>query len=158
MNRDVTIEKIGYMMGKMGGDDELSVDDLEAMLIKVFVSSFEYEHGFEAPLIRALLAARHDLLAADYTSDDDIEEELPLIPREQVEAAYLKFQRDMYVGAGYDPSYAEESASWPDALPLDGDWDEKFLRDMARKEVAHHLVVMDQIRAEMEKRNGNADS
>lgn len=153
MNSGVSLDKIGYMMNKLGGDDELSVDDLEEMIVKVFVSSFEYEHGFEAALIRALLAARHDLMASEYTSDDDVDEELPLVAREEVENKYLKFQRDMYVSAGFDPGYAEESASWPDALPLDGDWDEKFLRDMARKEVAHHLVVLDQIRAEMAKEN-----
>ena len=151
MNSGVSLDKIGYMMNKLGGDDELSVDDLESMIVKVFVSSFEQEHGFEADLVRALLAARHVLLSDDYTSDDDIEEELPLIPPGEVEAKYLKFQVDMYVSAGFDKGYAEESASWPDALPLNGDWDEKFLREMARKEVAHHLVVLDQIRAEMEK-------
>lgn len=151
MHRDVTLEKIGYLMNRMGGEAELSVDDLDSMIIKVFVSSFEYEHGFEAALIRELLAARHNLMAAEYTSDDDIDEELPLIPREDVENKYLKFQRDMYVSAGFDPGYAEESASWPDTLPLDGDWDEKFLRDIARKEVAHHLVVLEQIRAEAAK-------
>lgn len=146
MNSAVSLDKIGYMMNKLGGDDELSVDDLESMIVKVFVSSFEQEHGFEADLVRALLAARHDLMAAD------ADEEPALVPPEEVENKYLKAQRDMYVSAGYDPGYAEESASWPDALPLSGDWDEKFLREMARKEVAHHLVVLDQIRAEMSKK------
>lgn len=148
MNSAVSLDKIGYMMNKLGGDDELSVDDLEEMIVKVFVSSFEQEHGFEADLVRALLSARHDLMAAE--ADDD--EEPALVPPEEVEIKYLKFQRDMYVSAGYAPDYAEESASWPDALPLNGDWDAKFLREMARKEVAHHLVVLDQIRAEFEKR------
>lgn len=147
MNSAVSLDKIGYMMNKLGGDDELSVDDLEEMIVKVFVSSFEQEHGFEADLVRALLAARRDLLSAE--SEDD--EDPVLVDRNDVENKYLKFQRDMYVSAGFDPGYAEESASWPDALPLDGDWDEKFLREIARKEVAHHLVVIDQIRAEMEK-------
>lgn len=148
MNPSVSLDKIGYMMNKLGGDDELCVDDLEEMIVKVFVSSFEQEHGFEAALVRALLAARCDLMAAEAEDDDGP----PLVPREDVENKYLKFQRDMYVSAGFDPGYAEESASWPDALPLDGDWDEKFLRELARKEVAHHLIVLDQIRAEMEKK------
>lgn len=147
MNSAVSLDKIGYMMNKLGGDDELSVEDLEEMIVKVFVSSFEQEHGFEAALVRALLAARYDLMAAE--AEDD--EEPTLVPPEQVESKYLKFQVDMYVSAGFDKGYAEESASWPDALPLNGDWDAKFLREMARKEVAHHMVVLDQIRAEMEK-------
>lgn len=147
MNSAVSLDKIGYMMNKLGGDDELSVDDLESMIVKVFVSSFEQEHGFEAALVRELLSARHDLMASE--ADDD--KEPALVPPEDVETKYLKFQRDMYVSAGFDPGYAEESASWPDALPLNGDWDEKFLREMARKEVAHHLIVLDQIRAEMKK-------
>lgn len=155
MNSAVSLDKIGYMMNKLGGDDELSVDDLEEMIVKVFVSSFEQEHGFEAALVRALLAARLDLINAD----DEDDGWLTLIPREEVENKYLQFQRDMYVSAGFDPGYAEESASWPDSLPLDGDWDAKFLREIARKEVAHHLVVIDQIRAEMAKeKNVNTDS
>lgn len=149
MNSAVSLDKIEYMMNRLGGDDELSVADLESMIIKVFVSSFEQEHGFEADLVRALLAARHNLLVDEYTSDDDIEKELPLIARKDVENKYLKFQSEMYVTAGCDPAYAEESASWPDSLPLDGDWDKDFLRAMARKAVAHHLVVTDQIRAAM---------
>lgn len=155
MNSGVSLDKIGYMMNKLGGDDELSVDDLESMIVKVFVSSFEYEHGFEAALIRALLSARYDLMASE--SDDD--EEPRLVPSEEVENKYLKFQREMYVSAGFDPGYAEESVSWPDALPLNGDWDVKLLREMARKEVAHHLVVIDQIREEMKRdKNANANS
>lgn len=154
MHRDVTLDKIGYMMNKLGGDDELSVDDLESMIIKVFVSSFEYEHGFEAALIRELLHARYDLI--NHESEDDID--LDIIPDNKVEGYYLQCQSEMYQQAGYSKDYADESASWPDALPLNGDWDKKFLRDIARKEIAHHLVVMEQIRAEMEKRNVNADS
>ena len=164
MNSAVSLDKIGYMMNKLGGDDELSVDDLEEMIVKVFVSSFEQEHGFEADLVRALLAARYALLSAE--AEDD--EEIALVPSEEVETKYLKYQSDMYVSAGYDRSYADESASWPDALPRNGDWDAKFLREIARKEVAHHLVVLDQIRAEVQKRaeeekdkkddNVNADS
>ena len=151
MNSAVSLDKIGYMINKLGGDDELSVDDLEEMIVKVFVSSFEQEHGFEAALVRALLAARHDLIAAE--ADDD--EEPALVPPKEVETKYLKFQSDMYVSAGYTKEYGDESASWPDALPLNGDWDADFLKQLARKEVAHHLVVMDQVRAEMEKRKND---
>lgn len=156
MHRDVTLDKIGYMMNRMGGDDEISVDDLESMIIKVFVSSFEYAHGFEAALIRELLAARYDLLSYEYTSDDD--DHIETLDAEEAEQYYLKCQTEMYMQAGCEQGYAEESASWPDELPLHAQWDKQFLRDLARKEVAHHLVTMDQIRAEMEKRNGNADS
>lgn len=155
MHRDVTLDKIGYMMGRMGGDDELSVDDLESLIIKVFVSSFEYAHGFEAALIQELLAARYALM--DFEAED--ENEIETIDGAEAEQYYLKCQAQMYQQAGCTKEYAEESASWPDELPLHAQWDKKFLREMARKEIAHHLVVMDQIRAEMEKRNvDNADS
>lgn len=156
MHRDVTIDKIGYLMDRMGGDDELTAEDLESLIIKVFVASFEYEHGFEAELIKSLVAARYVLMCHENTSDDD---DPPTLTRDDTEKWYVKCQRDMYVQAGYHEGYAEESASWPDALPLDGDWDKQFLKTLARKEVAHHLVVIEQIRAEMEKhKNDNPDS
>ena len=117
MHRDVTLDKIGYMMDRIGGSDEITADDLESMIHKVFVGSFELEHGFEADLIRELVNARACLIEQD----------------------------------------AEESASWPDVLPLHANWDTKVLRELARKEVAHHLVVCDQIRAEMAKR-GDANT
>ena len=147
MNRNVTLDKIGYMMDRMG-DCEVTVDDMEELIVKTFVASFEFEHGFEADLIQALLAARHDIMAAETD-----EEEMPvLLDKEHAEKLYLQYQKDMYMQTGCNESYAEESSSWPDALPLNADWDADFLKTLARKEVAHHLVVMDQIRAEFEKR------
>jgi hypothetical protein len=144
-----TIDKIAYMMDRMSGDDELTADDMEAMIIKVFVASFEYEHGFEADLIAALVNARYVLLCDENTSDDD---DPPTLTAAEAEAWYVACQKKMYMETGANESYAEESASWPDTLPLRADWDKDFLRTLARKEVAHHLVVIDQIRAEMEKR------
>lgn len=147
MHRDVTLDKIGYMMARIG-DCELSVDDLESMIHKVFVSSFELEHGFEADLIRELVDARAALIEADAEDDKSPE----YLNAKQAEEYYLECQKNMYVQAGYTADYGMESASWPDSLPLLANWDKKFLRELARKEVAHHLVVLDQIRAEMAKR------
>lgn len=149
-HRDVTLDKIGYMMDRMG-DDGLSVDDLESMTIKVFVASFEWEQGFEADLIKALVDARYVMLCNDNEDADDP----ATISGEQAEKWYVKCQTDMYVQAGCEKGYAEESASWPDVLPLHADWDTDFLKELARKEVAHHLVVMDQLREEMKKHKTN---
>lgn len=154
MNRDVTLEKIGYMMDRLGGNDELTVDDLEEMINKVFVASFDFEYGFEADLIRALVDARYHLL--DYDNQDD--ESIPTLDKTEAENWYLKCQKEMYMQAGCEEGYAEESSSWPDVLPLNADWDADLLKTLARKEVAHHFVVMEQVRAEMEKRNANANS
>lgn len=155
MHRDVTLDKITYMMDRMGGNDEVTVDDMEELIVKTFVSSFELEHGFEADLIRALLEARHSIMEAD----TDEEEMPPLLDKTAAEQHYLRCQKEMYLQIGHNESYAEESSSWPDALPLQADWDAEFLKTLARKEVAHHLVVMDQIREEMEKRkNANSNS
>ena len=140
MHRDVTLDKIGYMMDRMGGDDELSTDDLESMINKVFVASFEYEHGFEADLIKALVDARYDLLCHENTSDDDDPE---IISGTDAEEWYVNCQTQMYVQAGCQQGYAEESSSWPESLPLNADWDADLLKHLARKEVAHHLIVME---------------
>ena len=155
MNREVTLEKIGYMMDRIGGDDELTADDLESLINKVFVASFEYEHGFEADLIRALVDARWNLLCHENESDAD---DPPTISGEEAEKWYIECQIEMYKQAGTDERYAEESASWPDSLPLHADWDVDLLKALARKEVAHHLVVMEEIRREMEKRDVNTNS
>lgn len=155
MNSDVTLDKITYMMDRMGGNDEVTVDDMEELIVKTFVSSFELEHGFEADLIRALLGARYSLMDAETD-----EEEMPeLLDKKAAEQYYLQCQKEMYMQVGHTEPYAEESSSWPDVLPLQADWDADFLKTLARKEVAHHLVVMDQIREEMEKRkNDNPNS
>lgn len=152
-NREVMLDKISYMMDRMAGNDELSVDDLESMIHKVFVASFEFTHGFEASLIHALLDARHALIEAESETDEN-----DYLSGEDAEKWYLQCQVDMYKQAGCDEGYAQESASWPDSLPLNAEWQRQILKDLARKEVAHHLVVMEQIRAEMEKKNVNADS
>lgn len=156
MDREATIDKISYMMDRMSGNDEVTADDMESMIIKVFTASFEYEHGFEADLIKALVDARHVLLCHDETSDDDEPETLDA---KEAEKWYVLCQKKMYMKAGYADSYAEESASWPESLPLHADWDAELLEQLARREVAHHFVVMEQIRAEMEKhKNEHADS
>ena len=95
MHRDVSLEKIGYMMNRLGGDDELNADDVEEMIIKVFVSSFEYEHGFEAELITALLTARRDLLAHETDDDHDPVE----LSAEEAEKWYYACQSKMYMQA-----------------------------------------------------------
>lgn len=155
MNRDVTIEKITYMMDRLG-DVEVTTDDMEEMIVKVFVSSFEFEHGFEPDLIAALVNARHQLLWHENTSDDD---EPATLQGRDAEKWYCECQTKMYMQAGCEQGYAEESSSWPDALPLHADWDADLLKQLARKEVAHHLVVMEQIREEMEKhKNANPNS
>lgn len=144
MNRDVTLDKIEYLMHR-AGDDDLHSDDLEEMIFKTFISSFEFEHGFEADLIRALVHARAQLREAESVHDDE-----PIyLTKEEVESVYCEHQAAMYQQAGYDKEYADESVSWPDALPLDADWDRPLLCRLARQEVAHHLVVMEQIRHEM---------
>jgi hypothetical protein len=153
MNRDVTLDKITYMMDRMGGNDEVTVDDMEELIVKTFVSSFELEHGFEAYLIQALLTARYHIMDAE----TDEKEMPPLLDKKAAEQHYLQCQKEMYMQIGHNEAYAEESSSWPDALPLQADWDADFLKTLARKEVAHHLVVMDQIREEMEKRK-NVDA
>ena len=158
MDREATIDKISYMMDRLGGDDEVTADDMESMILKVFTASFEYEHGFEADLIAALVNARRELLQHEDDDDkyaiDDAD-----TTTEWAEKWYLQCQKQMYMQAGCAEGYAEESSSWPDALPLRADWDADLLKQLARREVAHHLVVMEQIRAEMEKRkNEHADS
>jgi hypothetical protein len=152
MSDNITLDKIAYMMNRVGGDDELTAADLEDMIVKVFVASFEFEHGFEANLIGALVDARRELMQHENDEDDDkyaIDDETTTAA--WAEKWYVKCQSDMYKQAGYDESYADESASWPDTLPLRADWDKDLLKMLARKEVAHHLVVLEQIRREMEK-------
>jgi hypothetical protein len=147
MHREVTLDKIGYMMDRLG-DVELNVDDLETLIIKTFVASFDFEYGFEADLIAALVDARYQLL--DYDNQDD--EAVPTLDKTAAEKWYVECQKKMYMQAGCDEGYAEESSSWPDTLPLNASWDADLLKQLARKEVAHHLVVMEQIRNEMAKR------
>ena len=153
MHREVTLDKIGYMMGRMSGDDEINADDLEALIIKTFVASFDFEYGFEADLIAALVDARYQLL--DYDNQDD--ESVPTLDKAEAEKWYVECQKQMYMQAGCEEGYAEESSSWPDTLPLRASWDAELLKQLARKEVAHHLVVMEQIRAEMEKRKNEPE-
>lgn len=146
-DQDATLDKITYMLDRLGGDDEVSVDDLESMINKVFVASFEYEYGFEANLIEALVDARNNIFEHE-NEDDDTPESLSGNAAEQW---YRECQVKMYKQAGYAEDYAEESTMWPDALPLNAAWPRELLQRLARKEVAHHFVVLDQIRREMAK-------
>jgi hypothetical protein len=154
MHREVTVEKIGYMLDRLAGCD-LTAEDLETMIHKVFIASFEFEHGFEEELIQALVNARYVLLNQENNADEDT----AILSGEDAEKWYCECQIKMYMQSGCEKGYAEESSSWPEILPLRADWDAVLLKDLACKEVAHHLVVMDQIRAEMEKQNvDNTDS
>lgn len=146
-DNDVTLDKISYMMDRMTGNDELTADDLETLIHKTFASSFEFEYGFEPELIAALVDARYAIRNQDNNEDEDA----TVLAGTDAENWYLACQKKMYMKAGCAESYAEESASWPDSLPLHADWDAELLEQLARKAVAHHLVVMEQVRREMEK-------
>jgi hypothetical protein len=53
----------------------------------------------------------------------------------------------LYRERGFDQLYAEESADWPDVLPMSAEYLEETLHKMAALEVGHDLIVIDYLRA-----------
>lgn len=147
--RDIQTDKLTYMMGLLDETrQEVTIADIDEFIFKIIEAAQNCEYGYEANLIAALVDARNTL-AEQEAEDDEIE---PGVSRLDAENRYVEKQIETYREAGYADDYAQESASWPDVLPLDANWPVELLDELARQDVVRQAVVHDQIRREMQKR------
>lgn len=147
--RDIQTDKLGYVMRRLDASrQEVTITDIDEFILKIIEAAHDYEHGYEANLIAALIDARNTL--TEYEAEDDVIEE-PRLSRVAAENRYVEKQIETYREAGYTDDYAQESASWPDVLPLDANWPVELLDELARQDVVRQAVTHDQIRREMQK-------
>jgi hypothetical protein len=128
----------------------LTETELRALILRVFAAHFCEEEGGETEVLRALASALFEYKQAT-KAQADVDDEDPMIeavclsgaPAEQF---YLDVTKTAYLDNGFDAKYAEESATWPDVLPMDAPWDKETLRALAHLEVGHDLLTMDVVR------------
>jgi len=146
--RDIQTDKLTYMMGLLDETrQEVTISDIDEFIFKIIEAAQNCEYGYEANLIAALVDARNTL-AEHESEDDEIESG---VSRLAAENRYVEKQIETYLEAGYADDYAQESASWPDVLPLDANWPVDLLDELARQDVVRQTVVHDQILREMQK-------
>jgi hypothetical protein len=134
----------------------IEADELREIALRAFAASFADENKIEQAsiVISAVAEALTDLAKLQR---EELEDELEPGSRADAptsfkgvnaETIYCATAIECYKQAGFDQKYAEEAASWPDVLnhsttayPAD------LLRDFAKLEVGHDLLVGDYIRA-----------
>jgi hypothetical protein len=133
--------------------EPVTVELLETLLLRAFASHFCGEESDESTgmtieqLSGCICSCR---LGAAYDEDDDTAEkefETQILSGPAAEDFYRKEVIALYTANGYDKHYAEESAAWPDVLPMGADYTKDMLQKMAKLEVGHDLLVIDYMRA-----------
>ena len=129
----------------------LTETELRALILRVFAAHFCEEEGGETEVLRSLASALYEYrLAAAIQADEDRKDGWETVVEALANANAERYYRDVCITAyrdnGFDEKYAEESATWPDVLPMAAPWDKETLRALAHLEVGHDLLTMDVVR------------
>lgn len=141
--------------------DLLTIEQAEETILRAFAASF-CDNDDSSPevakiVITNLLNCLNQLRQYEYEQLSDINEEYPApetLTGTVAETYYLQLISDRYKANGYDKLYAEEIASWPDALDLKADYSRDLLERFADLEVGHDLIVSDYLKAAFGKNGG----
>jgi hypothetical protein len=131
--------------------DPLTETELRALILRVFAAHFCKEEGGETEVIQALTDALFEYRMAKAIKDDEDRKDgwetvVGDITGVDAERYYLDTCIAAYKDSGFDAKYAEESAMWPDVLPMKATWDKEMLQALALLEVGHDLMTMDVMR------------
>jgi hypothetical protein len=133
----------------------IEAEELREIAMRAFAASFADEGAVEKAsiVIPAVASALIDLAELQYKElDEELEQDQrPDAPTSfkgiNAETIYRATAIECYRQAGFDQKYAEEAASWPDVLDYNAAYPGDLLRDFAKLEVGHDLLVGDYIRA-----------
>jgi hypothetical protein len=134
--------------------EPVTIELLEELLLRAYASHFCGEDDgadITGTIIAQLAGAICTLrLAIAYDEDDSSQEdavEQQILRGPDAEAFYCKKVAEFYTAHGYDDTYANEAAQWPDLLAMDAEYSTDILTKMAKIEVGHDLLVIDYLRA-----------
>jgi hypothetical protein len=139
--------RLNYMVADR---EPITENEIRAQIIRIFTACFvEEETGREEEIITLLLSVLLHLreAAADRDNEDDVPAAVETLRGTDAEEYYVQAAREAYIAEGMGEHYANESASWPEILPMNADWDTDILTELAQLEVGHELVSMDYTRA-----------
>jgi hypothetical protein len=133
----------------------IDAEELREIALRAFAASFADEEKVEKAsiVIPAVASALIALAELEYKElDEELEyDQRPDAPTSfkgvNAETLYRTAVIELYRQAGFDQKYAEEAASWPDVLDYNAAYPGDLLRDFAKLEVGHDLLVGDYIRA-----------
>lgn len=133
-----------------------TADTLRETALRAFAASFCDDEKIEQAeiVVSALSQALVDLAELDHQAAcDELEDGQPQptgpvsFRGENAENFYHAAVVNLYKAAGFDQHYADEAASWPDVLNHKTAYPGDLLREFAKLEVGHDLLVGDYIRA-----------
>jgi hypothetical protein len=133
----------------------ITEEQLREIALRAFAASFADEGTVEkvSIVLPTIAKALIDLAELRHKElDDELElDQRPDAPTSfkgiNAETIYRFTAIECYKQAGFDQNYAEEAASWPDVLDYNATYPGDLLRDFAKLEVGHDLLVGDYIRA-----------
>lgn len=133
----------------------IDAEELREIALRAFAASFADEEKVEKAsiVIPAVASALIALAELEYKElDEELEyDQRPDAPTSfkgvNAETLYRTAVIELYRQAGFDQKYAEEAASWPDVLDYNAAYPGDLLRDFAKLEVGHDLLVGDYLRA-----------
>jgi hypothetical protein len=132
--------------------EPVTAEVIEALILRAFANHFCDVDNAETAgnVISSLCGCLCDMrLGEAYAAGEEQETvvETQILSGSDAETCYCNEVIRLYCERGFDRLYAEESASWPDVLPMSSEYLENTLHKLAALEVGHDLIVLDYLRA-----------
>lgn len=133
--------RLAYIMRH---DNLFDADGLREVIYDIFAAQFESSFGCEDEVIASLSAAVFRYRCA---TEDDLNVDNEFIKNgREAEKYFCDYLGKIFLANGFSEDALEDYAVWPDCLSVDTTWEKKVLRELARIQAGHDLVVRDQLK------------
>jgi len=144
--------------------ETLTVSEARDNVCRVFAAHFlDEDHAYDDDTTTELLENLLTTLDCLRYRVSDVAATMlaPRLKGEEASQRYREHVIALYRACGFDKAYAEETAMWPDILPIENRWggdlrfgyDDETLERLARLEVGNDLWVLDATAAFAKKTN-----
>jgi hypothetical protein len=128
----------------MRHDAEFDPAAMREIIYDLFAGSFENDCGSTDEIIDVLSTAIFKYRCA--TEDDLDTDKVFIKDGHEAEKYFCDCMRKILIASGWKSEILDDYAVWPDNLSVETTWEKEVLRELARIQAGHDLVVRDQLK------------
>ena len=128
----------------MRHDNEFDPEHMREIIYDLFAGSFENDCGSTDEIIDVLSTA---IFKYRIATEDDLDTDKVFIKDgHEAEKYFCDCMRKILAANGWHPDGLEDYAVWPDNLSVETTWEREVLRELARIQAGHDLVVTHELK------------
>lgn len=133
--------KLAYLLRH---DRNFDPEQMRELIYDIFAGSFENDCGSTDEIVDVLSTAIFKYRCA---TEDDLDVDKAFINNgREAEKYFCDYLGKILASTGFPQSALDDYAVWPDNLSVDTTWEKEVLRELARIQAGHDLVVRDQLK------------